>query len=149
MFVQEMAGPARVLLVDDESTQLELRRHVLKMYGFSVLTACGPVEALTAISAAISADSEKFDVAVLDYHMPGMNGSALADCIRSRHPALKIILHSGGIDIPGREMTSVDVFVAKGDGIEPLIAHIVGLTTGAIRLPAPSARAYELAYTKV
>ena len=119
MDISNKSARTRVLLVDDEQPQLESRGQVLKMCGFSVLTACGPIEALSEMSA-----NTEIDVAVLDYNMPVMNGCALADRLRSSFPKLKIILHSGSFDIPRREMTSVDAFVPKGDGVASLIARI-------------------------
>ena len=63
-------------------------------------------------------------VAVLDYEMPVMNGCVLADYFRERYPDLKIILHSGALDIPESEMTSIDGFVPKGDGIDGLLEEV-------------------------
>ena len=109
-----------VLLVDDEPQQLDLRAQVLKVSGFSVLTAAGAVEAISIIGAR----AERIDVAVLDYQMPIMNGCALADHLRSCRPEVKIILHSGAVDIPRSEMTSVDVFIPKNDGIAALVKGV-------------------------
>jgi CheY-like chemotaxis protein len=120
MLVRMNLVPARVLLVDDEPQQLELRAQVLRLCGFSVLTASGSVEAMTIISNG----RERIDVAVLDYQMPIMNGCRLAERLRSCRPEVKIILHSGAIDIPRREMTSVDAFVPKNEGIATLIAQV-------------------------
>ncbi len=112
--------PARVLLVDDEPLQLEVRAEVLKMCGFLVVTAPGPTEAMSIIAAM----TEKIDVAVLDYQMPIMNGCILADKLRSRRPEVKIILHSGAFDIPQQEMTSVDLFIPKSEGVTALIENV-------------------------
>lgn len=67
---------------------------------------------------------EALDVAVLDYDMPVMNGCVLANRLRATYPELKIILYSGAIDIPENEMTSVDVFVSKSDGMDALLRRI-------------------------
>jgi CheY-like chemotaxis protein len=72
-------------------------------------------------------------VAVLDYEMPAMNGCLLADYLRARDPDLKIILHSGAVAIPEEQMTSVDVFVPKGNGIQTLLAHIAELMRAGAR----------------
>jgi CheY-like chemotaxis protein len=110
-----------LLLVDDDVDQLELRALVLKMSGFTVLTAGSPVEAISMMA---QHPTQKVDVAVLDYHMPVMNGCMLADYLRSRYPGLKIILHSAAVDIPKSQMSSVDVFVSKLDGLDPLLAQV-------------------------
>jgi hypothetical protein len=43
-------------------------------------------------------------------------------------PELKIILYSGATDVPRNEMTSIDIFVSKADGITALIAEVAELT---------------------
>jgi CheY-like chemotaxis protein len=113
--------PTRVLLVDDDIQPLELRAEVLRMNGFSVISAPGGVEAM----AIMAASPEGIDVAVLDYQMPIMNGGVLAKRLRSLCPDVKIILHSGAVDIPCCAMTSVDAFIPKGDGMATLIGQIV------------------------
>ena len=110
-----------LLLVDDDVQQLELRALVLKMSGFTVLTASSPVEAISIMAQHPAA---KVDVAILDYEMPGMNGCVLADYLRERYPELKIILHSGAPHIPESEMGSVDAFVAKGAGVTTLLEGV-------------------------
>jgi two-component system, cell cycle sensor histidine kinase and response regulator CckA len=113
-----------LLLVDDDAHQLELRALVLKMSGFTVLTAGRAVEAISLL-----ADSaRKVDVAVLDYEMPVMNGCILADYLRAHHPDLQIILYSAAVTIPEDKMGSVDVFVPKCNGVQPLLAQISQLT---------------------
>jgi CheY-like chemotaxis protein len=120
----KLAKPTTLLLVDDDVELLEVYAVALKIYGFSVVTASSPVDALT-IMEQRAVDS--IETAVVDYHMPMMNGCVLADYLRARHPGLKIILHSGVLEIPEREMSSIDAFVPKGEGIRPLLAQIFEL----------------------
>jgi CheY-like chemotaxis protein len=68
--------------------------------------------------------SDAFEIAVIDYHMPIMNGCLLADRLKSMRPEMKIFLHSGAVVVPESEMTSIDVFVPKSDGIARLIAWV-------------------------
>jgi len=119
--VDSKATIRTLLLVDDDNYQLELRAVVLKMSGFTVLTAASPLEAIL-----ISAKhcKQALDLAVLDYEMPVMNGCVLAGYLRSRHPELKIILHSGAIDIPEDQISSVNSLVGKGEGVARLLQQI-------------------------
>jgi len=121
MITSRSPVPARVLLVDDEAQQLAVRAHVMERSGLSVITACGPIEALCILAGTM----KEIDVAILDYDMPVMNGSILASRLRSIYPWLKIILYSGAVDIPQSKMTSVDAFIFKGDGVGMLIDHVV------------------------
>jgi CheY-like chemotaxis protein len=116
--------PATVLLVDDDLQYLELRAQVMKSCGFSVITAPGPMEAISML-----AKTNAIKVAVLDYQMPVMNGCLLADRLKSMCPKLKIILHSGAVAIPESQMTNIDVFISKSDELARLIASVSEHTT--------------------
>src|SRR5438132_153160 len=97
----------------------------MKAFGFSVITAPGPIEAISMIAKTF----DPIKVAVLDYQMPVMNGCLLADRLKSMCPELKIILHSGAVTIPENQMTSIDVFISKSDEIARLIASVSEHTT--------------------
>jgi len=113
-------APLTVLLVDDDAEHLELRAEVMKACGFSVVTAPGPIEAISMIANTVGA----IKVAVVDYQMPLMNGCLLADRLRAMCQNLKIILHSGSVAIPENQMTNIDDFVSKSDDIGRLIASV-------------------------
>jgi CheY-like chemotaxis protein len=117
----KVAINTNVLLVDDDVDQLELRALVMRMSGFTVLTAGSPVEAISFMA---QHPVQKVDVAVLDYQMPMMNGCVLADYLRTRYPRLKTILYSAADDIPQSQMSSIDVFLSKLEGIDPLLAQV-------------------------
>jgi DNA-binding NtrC family response regulator len=110
-----------LLLVDDDICQLELRSLVMKMSGFTVLTAASPIEALSLLA---QPSGRKVNVVILDYEMPMMNGCVLAGYLKARRPDLKIILHSGFHSIPASEMSSVDSFVPKGEGMARLLREV-------------------------
>ena len=120
--ISERQFTPRILLVDDETQGLWLRAQVMKSCGFPVVTAEGPLEALSLMA---EDPDENIDLAILDYDMPVMNGCALAEELRSICPTLKIILYSGAVDTPQWEMTSVDPFVAKDEGTARLLDQIV------------------------
>jgi CheY-like chemotaxis protein len=127
MLDHSLARQTTVLLVDDDLHQLELRALVLKTSGFAVQTARCPVKAISLMA---HDPGHKVDVAILDYHMPSMNGCMLADYLRERYPDIKIVLHSGAGHIPESEMGSVDDFVPKGEGVERLIEKVFVLAQG-------------------
>jgi CheY-like chemotaxis protein len=108
--------------VDDEIEQLKLRAQVIRMCGFAAITANGPMEAIDIMTAR---QRGTIDLAILDYNMPVMNGCVLAERLKSIWPETKIMLHSGAIDIPQNEMTSVDALIPKGEGVEQLLAQII------------------------
>ncbi|WP_375423543.1 response regulator [uncultured Friedmanniella sp.] len=93
----ELAGRS-VLVVDDNLTNLRVLDLQLKALGLDTTTAATPAEALTAV-----ASGRTFDVAVLDKHMPQMNGIQLAAALR-RMPSFAttpmILLASVGDRLP-------------------------------------------------
>ena len=110
-----------VLLVDDDFQQLNLRTCTIEAYGFSVVAAVSPVAAIAIMN---EGAPRKIDIAVIDYHMPVMNGCVLAEYLKTRYPSLKVVVYSGALDISKHELGSVDVFVPKADGIRTLLAKI-------------------------
>ena len=125
MMISEPPSTPRILLVDDEIPQLLLRAQVMSLRGFPVLTADNPSDAIFMMA---EEALEKVELVVLDYNMPGINGCDLADLLKVMRPELKIILYSGATDVPRNEMTSIDTFVSKADGITALIAEVAELT---------------------
>ena len=109
-----------MLLVDDEVTLLQSGAALVEESGFAVIVTHCPLEAIS-----IMADTIEIDIAILDYHMPIMNGCVLADRLRSIHPELKTILYSGATDIPPSEMTNVDAFISKGDCARRLLSQVL------------------------
>jgi DNA-binding NtrC family response regulator len=125
MMIPEPPPTPTILLVDDEIPQLLLRAQVMSLRGFPVLTADNPSDAIFMIA---EAALEKVELVVLDYNMPGINGCDLADLLKVMRPELKVILYSGATDVPRNEMTSIDIFVSKADGMSALIAEVAELT---------------------
>jgi CheY-like chemotaxis protein len=117
----KVAVRTTLLLVDDDIQQLDLLAVTMKMSGFSVVTASSPIEAISLMNEHCLG---KIDVAVVDYHMPVMNGCVLAACLKARYPELKIVLCSGALDISEDEMMRVDCFISKSDGIGALLSKI-------------------------
>ncbi|HEX6705733.1 MAG TPA: response regulator [Albitalea sp.] len=80
-----------VLLVDDDTTNLETLGEVLRSEGYNVVCARNGAEALACLRAAPP------DVVLLDYVMPQMDGASTIDALRhdaqTRHVA--IVMTSG------------------------------------------------------
>jgi CheY-like chemotaxis protein len=53
-------------------------------------------------------ESNKFDLAVLDYEMPSMNGCQLAARLKTACPELRIILYTGASYVPRHSLSFID-----------------------------------------
>jgi CheY-like chemotaxis protein len=112
------AHTSRILLVDDNSDGLLVRKSVLAEQGH-VVTACdSPDKALQVFT------TNEFDLVVTDYRMPGMKGDELIRQMRAFRPSTPIVLVSGLVDVVGlnEKNTGADAVIAKNANE---IAHMV------------------------
>jgi len=82
----EHLGGRRVLAVDDSGTARSILQQQLSKVRMLVTCATGAADALEQLSTA-AANGEPYELAILDYHMPGVDGLTLARQIRES-PAL-------------------------------------------------------------
>jgi DNA-binding NtrC family response regulator len=108
---------AFILCVDDEELPLALRKLVLEMHEYQVITANSASDAMRALSNHI------VDLVLTDQVMPGGTGTELAQSIKKRWPDLPIILISGINEIPLDAMYA-DLFISKAEGPAALCAKI-------------------------
>ena len=79
----------RVLLVDDNQTNLEIVQTLVRGWGMRPQAASDPRAAL-----ALVRQGHVFDLAVLDFNMPHLDGAALARELRALLPAMPMVLLS-------------------------------------------------------
>jgi two-component system, OmpR family, response regulator len=83
--------PVRVLLLDDEPTNLHLRTAILRQHGYECVPASTIEEATELFN--------NIDIAVLDYHLGfGQFGTEVAALLRRRRPHVPIIILSATLD---------------------------------------------------
>ena len=81
----------RILCVDDEIVGMQIRGEILKEHGYSVVLCHCPLEALRQ-------DLSGFDLAILDYQMPILNGLELLLHMRALNARFPIVLLTGCLD---------------------------------------------------
>lgn len=86
----------RILCVDDEVAGTRMRGEILKEHGYSVVLYHCPL-------AALRCDLSIFDLAVLDFQMPGLNGRELFLRMRALGARFPIVLLAGCVDTLSHE----------------------------------------------
>ena len=121
--VQPELEAKRVLVVDDNATNRRVLGLQTAKWGMSARATESPHEALRWLE-----NGETFDLAILDMHMPEMDGIALARQIRERQAALPLVLFSSlGRREVGDDERLFDAFLAKPIRQSHLFDTLVGL----------------------
>jgi CheY-like chemotaxis protein len=76
----------RILVVDDDEDNLKLFTIVLEYAGFRVMSYIDPLEALNEFKPGY------YDLAILDYLMPNLNGIELSKKLRQKDESIKILI---------------------------------------------------------
>ena len=110
----------KVLVVDDNRTNREILEKQLRVWGMSSGGAGGGDEALSILRTA-SSEGAPFDLAILDYHMPDIDGLQLAGLIKadSSLSGIRLIM-----------LSSVGI---RGDGKKAREAGVSGYLTKPVR----------------
>jgi two-component system OmpR family response regulator len=115
------AMPARLLVVDDEATILELLSGSLRLAGFEVMTASSGAEAVRA------AASGRPDLVLLDVMMPDGDGFEALRRIRSGGGEVPVIFLTARDEVPDRVegfAVGADDYVTKPFSLDELLARI-------------------------
>lgn len=122
-----------VLIVDDEDDVRNAWKRMLKLEGYAVYDAATSTDALR------MCDEHAFDVVIVDFIMPGMDGLEVLRRIRKQQPLVRSILISGKLDLnvgedeigrQAREKAEVDCYLHKpvsNDKLKGVLAEMLGL----------------------
>ncbi len=102
----------RILIVDDQTHVRAALVAALRVKGFEIVAAESGVAALQEFKAS------RFDVAVIDIYMPGLDGINLIKTLRGQAPDFPIVAMSG-VMLGGSERTALDYISAL-----PGLSHI-------------------------
>ncbi len=87
------ARGTRILYVDDDELIADLMQRLLRRAGHEPRVFTSPIEALRAVRGG----EVDYELAILDYSMPGMNGVELVRALREHHPGTAAAITSGYI----------------------------------------------------
>ena len=109
-----MTEKPTILCIDDDKTGVNLRKAVLQSAGYSVLTATCGREAIEIIES-----DSRIDLVIVDYLMPGMDGTMVAAAIRTSRPKITILMLTAYVAVPENAQKWVDHIMRKGQ--EPAV----------------------------
>ncbi len=89
-----LAGPLRILVVDDDGVSRDVMANYLRADGHEVVMANNAHAAIHLLEA------EEFDLLVTDYGMPGMNGTQLAEEAKKGNRRFPVLLVTGYTGVP-------------------------------------------------
>ena len=118
--------PPRILCVDDDAQVRTPLSHLLQRAGYACEAVAGGQEALQAIGA----DLDGFGLVLTDHNMPGMDGLALVQALRTADFPGRIVVHSSPLDAARRsayERLQVDAFIEKPAQASTLLQTILDL----------------------
>ncbi len=110
-----------IFYVDDNAKSRLLLASILREIGFEVIAVGDPMGALDMLEIA------SFDLVLLDYQMPKMNGAQLARAIKGIFPGIPIVMISGHPSLPQEELLYVDEYCGKGATLDELVFAIHNL----------------------
>jgi CheY-like chemotaxis protein len=87
--------PQKVLIVDDEKDFLDIIAERILARGMDVSTATSAEDALNMV------EEESFDVIILDFMMPALDGFKALKLIKAKRPDVQIIVLTG--NVPGEK----------------------------------------------
>ena len=117
-----------ILVIDDERWIREALVSILSRAGYQVTTLDGFDQELEA-----GHFPQRYEVAVLDYHLPHLNGLEVARCLKRFQPDCRIVMISSELpelpNLAGQEAV-VDRFLAKPFSKDAILEVIAQLCPG-------------------
>lgn len=93
--LKPLVAKKTVAVVDDDPMMLDVLARILQRENFQLLMASGGAE----IIQKLGEHDGDVDLLVTDYAMPNMQGRELADHVRQRFPAIKVLYQTGFSDL--------------------------------------------------
>jgi CheY-like chemotaxis protein len=119
----ENGSVIRVLAIDDNEEFRNLITELLRPLGFEVHAVANPVKALEKFTQ----EKEKFQLVLLDYYMPQLDGAKTFEWLKKLNPNVKVIIVSGAEELRLRQILAqhpIDGYIRKPFRIQEAL-HII------------------------
>jgi len=126
------ASAIRVLAIDDNEEFRNLITELLRPLGFDVHAVASPVKALEKFTQ----EKDKFQLVLLDYYMPQLDGAKTFEWLKKLNPNVKVIIVSGAEELRLRQILAqhpIDGYIRKPFRIQEalhIIRHVMTKTSG-------------------
>ena len=109
-----------ILCVDDEPNILYTREKILEAEGYAVLSALDGADALELFD-----EHPRIGLVLLDYAMPGMDGTAVAKEMKTRRPSVPILMISAYANSMSKmTLPFIDCLITKDGSPEHLLEKV-------------------------
>jgi len=122
----------RVLAIDDNEEFRTLITELLEPFGFEVHAVANPVKALESFTH----EKDKFQLVLLDYYMPQLDGAKTFEWLKKLNPDVKVIIVSGAEELRLRQILAqhqIDGYIRKPFRVQEalhIIRHVMGKPAG-------------------
>ena len=122
----------RVLAIDDNEEFRNLITELLEPFGFEVIAVANPVKALESFTH----EKDKFQLVLLDYYMPQLDGAKTFEWLKKLNPDVKVIIVSGAEELRLRQILAqhkIDGYIRKPFRVQEalhIIRHVMGKQAG-------------------
>ena len=124
-----VSPPVRVAIVDDHPVVREAFGNLFELVeGLSVVFTAGDAEEALAQLA-----TTPVDVAIVDFALPGVDGSVLTDRIKDSHPDVRVLIFTASLDpeqVRRAAGSAADGILLKSIPIDYLVAAIRDVASG-------------------
>ena len=121
-----------VLAIDDNEEFRNLITELLEPFGFEVTAVANPVKALESFTH----EKDKFQLVLLDYYMPQLDGAKTFEWLKKLNPDVKVIIVSGAEELRLRQILAqhqIDGYIRKPFRIQEalhIIRHVMSKPAG-------------------
>jgi len=112
-----------VLAIDDNEEFRTLITELLQPFGFEVTAVANPVKALEKFTQ----ERDKFQLVLLDYYMPQLDGAKTFEWLKKLNPTVKVIIVSGAEELRLRQILAqhpIDGYIRKPFRVQEAL-HII------------------------